>query len=86
MDIKLLVCVIGIVAMWWHAQTTMLKRGRCAVAGTHKAVLELAAAMSRELDVDVINHKTGAEKQVQERSTQAQEEIIVYDSSLLMEI
>ncbi|KAI4657005.1 uncharacterized protein J4E79_007620 [Alternaria viburni] len=67
MDIMLLVWTIGIVTMWWRAQSTMLKRGRDSVAGTHKAVLELAAAMSRELDVDVIDHKTVSEEQVQER-------------------
>ena len=53
--------------MWWRTQTTMFKRGRDSVAGTHTAVLELAATMSRELDVEVIDHKAVSEEQVQER-------------------
>ena len=61
-DILLLVWAIGIVMMLWRTQTIMLKRGRNSVAGTHKAVPELAAAMSRELDVDVVDHKAVSEE------------------------
>jgi hypothetical protein len=85
MDIMLLVWTLGILIMCWRAQTTMMKRGRDSVTGTHKAVLELAAAMSRELEIDVNDLKVVSEDQVQERIAEVHGGRISYDSSLLIE-
>lgn len=85
MIMMLLFWTFGIVIMWCCTQITMQKRGQHSIAGTHKAVIELAAAMSTELDMDLLDCKFLSEKEIQERITAVQGGCISYNSPLLVE-
>lgn len=81
----LLVWAMGIFVMWYRAKSIMLKRGRESVAGTNKAVIELAAAMLKELDMDDLDSKVLTEKQIQHRIAAVQGGCISYSCSILTE-
>jgi hypothetical protein len=85
MDIMLLIWTIGVITMWWRAQATMLKRGRLTVTGINKAVIELAAAMSKELDLNVLDEELPSEVQVQKSINAKEGGCISYSNQLLTE-
>ena len=86
MDIMLLFWTIGIIIMWWRAQATILKRGRVTVTGANKAVIELAAAMSKELDLNVLDDDLPSEVQFQKSIKAKEGGCISYNNQLLTEM
>ena len=67
--ILLLTWTLGIYALWLHTHYTMALRKQLyeEISGEHRAILELAAAMQRELDVEHIDPLVLREKQLKER-------------------
>jgi hypothetical protein len=67
--VLLLAWTLGIYALWLHTHYTMMLRKQLyeEISGEHRAILELAAAMQRELDVEDINPLVLREKQLKER-------------------
>ncbi|USP80363.1 hypothetical protein yc1106_07637 [Curvularia clavata] len=65
----LLAWTIGIYIMWLYTHYTLLLHSRLSeeVSGTHRAVLELAAAMQSELDLADLDVSLLREKQLDER-------------------
>lgn len=77
----------GTYAMWLRAHITMQKRGRHQVAGEHKAVVELAAAMQSQLNSDK-SHSTDlaanlTEEQYERHIAETRGGTISYKVSLL---
>lgn len=64
----LLVWTIGICSMWWEAYFTMKLRSRQKddIAGRHRAVIELAAAMQRAMELYGMETHTMSEKKLEE--------------------
>ena len=54
----LLLWSVGTLSMYMHAKHTMQSRGRTAVDGEHKAIINLAIAMNQELSLDPLPTKT----------------------------
>jgi hypothetical protein len=67
--VLLLAWTLGIYALWLHTHYTMMLRKQLyeEISGEHRAILELAAAMQRELDVEDIDPLVLREKQLKER-------------------
>jgi hypothetical protein len=65
----LLAWTLGIYALWLHTHYTMTLRKRLYedISGNYRAILELAAAMQRELHVEHVNPSVLREKQLKER-------------------
>ena len=79
MDVLLLSWTLGILLMWCQAQYILTKRGRNIVSGTHKAVLELAAAMRTELNVEDADLHLLREEQIKQRMAAVQGGSISYN-------
>lgn len=86
MNLTLLLWTVGILSMWYDAQSTMRKRGREIVAGSRKAALELALAMMKELDVDYDDLKFLTEQDIKNRIAAVRGGSISYATSQLNEI
>ena len=67
--ILLLAWTLGNYALWLHTHYMMTLRKKLyeEISGEHRAILELAAAMQRELDVEHIDPLVLREKQLKER-------------------
>ncbi|KAJ4357447.1 uncharacterized protein N0V89_002022 [Didymosphaeria variabile] len=85
MNIMLLIWTLGILIMWYRAQSTMQKRGRVSVAGVHKAVVELAETMHKELDAEDFDLSLSTEAQIKQRTAAAKGGSIAYDAPLVDE-
>ncbi|KAF2676643.1 hypothetical protein K458DRAFT_379709 [Lentithecium fluviatile CBS 122367] len=85
MNIMLLVWAIGILTMWAVTRMTMRKRGRRAIAGEHKATLELAASMNKELFIENADLQSLSEQDIKERITNVAGGNIAYSLFILNE-
>jgi hypothetical protein len=67
--VLLLAWTLGIYALWLHTHYTMMLRKQLyeEISGEHRAILELAAAMQRELDVEHVDPSVLREKQLKEK-------------------
>jgi hypothetical protein len=83
----LLMWTIGILTLWSRAKVTMHERGRqgLMIAGEHKAVIELADAMRKELSTKSIDLKLLSDTEIAKRINDVNGGRVLYSSSLCIQ-